>query len=164
MLGRMGRVEAICIAGGGSPHMQALQQVVAIAGVGLAGDRYALGIGFYSPRPTNPGAREVTLIEAETLDALRSEHGIALEPSEHRRNLTVRGIRLSELLGKRFMVGEVVLEGVKDCPPCEHLEALTGKRLIAPLLERGGLRARVVIGGTIRVGDAVGAAVPELVR
>ena len=122
----------------------------------MTGDRYFEQTGFYSERPTDPGAREVTLFEAEVIDALGSEHGIALRADEHRRNLTVRGAGpLLGLVGKRFSVGEVVLEGVKDCPPCEHLEALTGKALIRPLLERGGLRARVVSGGVIRVGDAL---------
>jgi MOSC domain-containing protein YiiM len=64
------------------------------------------------------------------------------------------------LLGQRFSVGEVVLEGVRDCPPCEHLEQLTGKQVIRPLLERGGLRARIIVGGAIHVGDAVHSRVP----
>jgi MOSC domain-containing protein YiiM len=144
--------------------MEVVQAVDAIAGRGLAGDRYAEGIGFYSARPTDPGAREVTLIEAETLDALRAEHGIALRVEEHRRNLTVRGVRLPELLGQRFAIGDVVLEGIKDCPPCVHLEELTGKPVTGPLATRGGLRARIVVGGTIRVGDAVTSSVPELRR
>jgi MOSC domain-containing protein YiiM len=151
----MGHVEAICIAPRGSAAMQPLTEVEAVTGVGLRGDRYAAGTGFYSQRPTDPGAREVTLIEAETLDALRDELGIALGVAEHRRNLTVRGVRLAELLGQRFSVGDVVLEGVRDCPPCEHLELLTGKRVLRPLLERGGLRARIVVGGAIHVGDDV---------
>jgi MOSC domain-containing protein YiiM len=62
---------------------------------------------------------------------------------------------LNELLGQRFSIGEVVLEGVKDCPPCEHLEGLVGKPVLKPLVERGGLRARILQGGTIRVGDEV---------
>jgi MOSC domain-containing protein YiiM len=159
----MGHVEAICIAPRGSADMQALAEVEAISGVGLRGDRYAAGSGFYSQRPTDPGAREVTLIEAETLDALRTECDIELSVAQHRRNLTLRGVRLGDLLGQRFTVGEVVLEGVRDCPPCEHLELLTGKRLLRPLLERGGLRARILVGGAIRVGDEVRMAVPATV-
>ena len=135
--------------------MESLTSVEAIAGVGLSGDRYSAGIGFYSPRPTEPGAREVTLLEAETLDRLRQDHDLELGPTEHRRNLTTRGVRLRELLGQRFRVGEVVLDGVRDCPPCEHLEGLLGKPVMRPLLERGGLRARIVEGGTIRVGDPI---------
>ena len=64
-------------------------------------------------------------------------------------------MRLRELLGQRFRVGEAVLEGVRDCPPCEHLEGIVGKPVMRPLLERGGLRARIVEGGTIRVGDPI---------
>jgi MOSC domain-containing protein YiiM len=151
----MGTVEAICIAPAASVTMTALGSVEALVGLGLAGDRYAQNIGFYSPRPTDPGAREVTLFEAEVLERLRAEHGIELHATEHRRNLTVRGVKLDELLGQRFSVGEVVLEGVKDCPPCEHLQQLLGKPVLQPLVNRGGLRARVVVGGTLRVGDSV---------
>jgi len=151
----MGRVEAICVARRASEAMQPLADVEATAGIGLNGDRYAAGTGFYSDRPTDSGAREVTLFEAEVLDALRSEHAIELSPSEHRRNLTVRGVQLNTLIGQRFTVGEVMLEGVKDCPPCDHLQELVGKPVLQPLLERGGLRARILQSGTIRVGDAL---------
>jgi MOSC domain-containing protein YiiM len=135
--------------------MQALSEVEAVPGAGLAGDRYAQGIGYYSPRPTDPGAREVTLFEGEVLDRLASEHGISLRAAEHRRNLTTRGVRLLELLGQRFQIGDVVLEGVKECTPCEHLQGLVGKPVLAPLVNSGGLRARIVESGTLRVGDAV---------
>jgi MOSC domain-containing protein YiiM len=151
----MPHVEAICITGPGSGPMLQVDEVEALVGVGLRGDRYADGVGFYSPRPTDPGAREVTLFEAEVLEALQAEHGIRLDPVEHRRNLTVRGVRLEELLGQRFTIGEVVLEGVKDCPPCEHLVELTGKAVLKPLADKGGLRARIVVGGRIHVGDAI---------
>ena len=135
--------------------MQARSEIEATPGAGLAGDRYALGIGYYSPRPTDPGAREVTLFEAEVLDWLAAEHGIAFTPTEHRRNLTTRGVSLPSLLGRRFRIGQVLLEGVKDCPPCTHLEGLVHKPVLHPLTDRGGLRARVVEGGLLRVGDAL---------
>ena len=96
------------------------------------------------------------------LAALRQDHGIELSPIEHRRNLTVRGVQLLELLGQRFTVGDVVLESVKDCPPCEHLQGLVGKPVLAPLVERGGLRARVVESGKIRVGDPLQLEAPAL--
>jgi hypothetical protein len=157
---RMGTIEAICIARGASTPMESLASVEAVVGDGLVGDRYYARIGFYSARPTDPGAREVTLFEAETLDWLRSEHGLDVSPSEHRRNLTTRGVRLDDLLGRQFRVGDVLLEGVKDCPPCEHLAGLLGKPVVLPLVKRGGLRARVLEGGTIRVGDTVAALTP----
>ncbi len=151
----MGHVEAIHIATEASAPMQARAEVEAVVGGGLVGDRYFEGVGFYSERPTDPGAREVTLFEAEVLVHLATEHHLALSAGEHRRNLTTRGVRLDDLLGQRFHVGDVVLEGVKDCPPCDHLQALVGQRVLQPLVNRGGLRARVLVGGTIRVGDRV---------
>lgn len=154
----MGRLEAIHIAAAASGPMQPLSEVEAITGRGLAHDRYAEGVGWYSARPTAPGAREVTLFEAEVLDQLRAEHGVIFEAAEHRRNLTTRGVRLGELIGRRFQVGAVLLEGVRDCPPCEHLEQVTSKPVLAPLVGHGGLRARVVEGGTIRVGDHIAVA------
>ena len=153
----VGHVEAICIAPAAEAPMRALSEVEAVAGVGLTGDRYALGIGFYSPRPTDPGARELTLVEGEVLDWLAAQHGIALPPTEHRRNLTTRGVQLEPLIGKRFSIGDVVLEGVRDCPPCDHLDQVTGKRVMRPLLGRAGIRARIVRGGTMRIGDAIAA-------
>ena len=111
--------------------------------------------GFYSATPTDPGARELTLIAEEALAAVLAETGIALSPAEHRRNITTRGIDLDRLLGKRFRIGEVVCEGVRACPPCNHLEEVTGKAVMPPLVHRGGLRARIVTGGTIRVGDQI---------
>lgn len=155
MLGSVASVEAICIAPAASVPMQLLAEVEALAGGGLAGDRYYEKTGFYSSRPTDPGAREVTLFEAETLEQLSAEHGIELSAVEHRRNVTVRGVQLLGLIGQRFRIGAVVLEGVKDCPPCEHLQQLVGKPVLQPLVNRGGLRARVLSGGTLRVGDPV---------
>lgn len=156
----MARLLAICIAPAAGAPMQRLDEVAAMPGIGLVGDRYANGIGFYSPRPTDPGAREVTLFEDEVLDWLKDEHGIELSVRDHRRNLTVRGVRLSDFLGQRFSIGEVVLEGVKDCPPCDHLQGLVGKPVLAPLVDRGGLRARVLQGGTLQAGDVVRLSAP----
>jgi MOSC domain-containing protein YiiM len=133
--------------------MRSLVEVEAVPGTGLAGDRYLLGIGYYSP---TPGERQVTLFEAEVLDWLAAEHGIAFSPTEHRRNLTTRGVSLPSLLGRRFRIGgQVLLEGVKDCPPCIHLEGLVHKPVLQPLVGRGGLRARILEGGSLRVGDAL---------
>lgn len=155
ILAGVGYLEAIHVTPAAGQPMHSLQSVEALPGGGLAGDRYLAGTGFYSARPTDPGAREVTLFEAEVLDRLAHEHGIPFAAAEHRRNLTLRGVRLGPLLGRRFRVGAVLLEGVRDCPPCEHLEQVTGKPVLAPLVGRGGLRARVLEGGTIRVGDPV---------
>jgi hypothetical protein len=161
---RVGYVESIHVAPAAGAPMQSLTAVHAVVGRGLETDRYLLRTGFYSARPTDPGAREVTLFEAEVLEALAREHGISFAPSEHRRNVTTRGLRLGPLIGRRFRIGDVVLEGVRDCPPCEHLEQVTGKPVLVPLLNRAGIRARVVQGGTLRVGDRISVETPSAAR
>lgn len=136
----------------GAP-MRTHETVEATAGAGLADDRYLHRRGTYSK--THGPDREITLIEAEALDHLAREHGIELAPEETRRNVVTRGVGLNALVGRRFRVGEVVLEGIRLCEPCGYLARLTGKPVFEPLTERGGLRARIVTGGTLRVGDAL---------
>jgi MOSC domain-containing protein YiiM len=149
----LGVVEHIHIASEAGAALRALSEAHAVAGVGLQGDRYAAGKGFWSP---DPGAvRDLTLIEAEVLEDLARNPGLAMAPGESRRNLTTRGVRLNDLVGRIFRVGEILCEGVRLCEPCRYLEQVTGRRLVRALLHRGGLRARLLSGGVIRVGDVV---------
>lgn len=150
-----GTVDGIFTTPGAGRPMVSHPEAMAVVGRGLLGDRYHDGIGYYSDRPSEGGGREVTLIEVEELDRLRAERGIELTPIETRRNVVTHGIRLLDLIGRRFRIGEVVCEGVKICEPCAYLEGLTGKPVNAPLVHRAGLRANVLVGGTLRVGDAV---------
>jgi MOSC domain-containing protein YiiM len=138
--------------------MMPVSEVRAVPGQGLEGDRYFRKTGTYS---TRPGAgREVTLIEAEAVEAIARESGIALAPGASRRNITTRGVPLNHLVGRQFRVGDVLLEGVRLCEPCGHLESLTQVGARQGLIHRGGLRARIVTEGTIRVGDPIEPVVP----
>lgn len=150
-----GTVEAVYITSSAGKPMRSLSEAEAIAGHGLAGDRYSKGAGYYSKRPFPDGSREITLFEAEELEKLERETGIRLDPSESRRNVLTRSICVNDLIGKRFKVGEVLCEGIRICEPCTYLEKLTGKRVMRPLVHRGGLRARIVSGGTVKVGDGI---------
>ena len=147
-------VTGIFITAEASEPMRSVIEARAVAGTGLEGDRYWSGVGFYSATPTTPGARELTLIEEERLDEVARD-GFPLAPGEHRRNISTRGVALDGLLGQRFRIGSVLCEGVRACPPCNHLEDVTGRALLAPLIDRGGLRARIVTGGLIRVRDGI---------
>lgn len=147
-----GRLRHIHLATEGRAPMQARDSAVLIPGEGIAGDRYATGRGHYS---TFPDIREVTLIETETLAALVRDHGVTLLPGEHRRNLTVEGVPLNHLVGRRFRVGDTVLEGGRLNTPCRYLDLVTGKAVCDLLVHRSGLNARILAGGTIRVGDSV---------
>ena len=151
-LATVGSVEAIHIATAAGAPVRPVDEIRTIAGVGLEGDRYADGRGHYQDGRVS---RDLTLIEAEALEALARENGIALAPGETRRNLTTRGVGLNELVGRRFWVGEALCLGTRLCEPCQYLADLTGKPLLRPLVHRGGLRADIVRGGLIRSGDQV---------
>jgi MOSC domain-containing protein YiiM len=152
-MGVAGLVEGIHIAPAEGRRMESIERVRAIAGVGLEGDRYAGGHGRWSG-DDRPG-RDLTLIEAEVVEDLAARHGISLAPGESRRNLTTRGIRLNDLVGHRFRVGEVECLGASLCEPCGYLEGWVGKPIIGPLVHRGGLRSVILTGGEIVVGDEI---------
>ena len=153
-----GQLVHIHIAESASYEMEELEQAELIAGKGIVGDRYFTGTGTYSPKPD---VREVTLIEIEALEAMARGDPpfpgvqVTLRPIEHRRNLTTRGVPLNHLVGKRFRVGDVVLRGFKLAEPCTYLEGLTRPGVRRALVHRAGLRAEIVEGGTISVGDPV---------
>jgi len=109
---------------------------------GIARDRYG-------------EAGDLTLVEAEALEALRADTGIELSAAEVRRQVLTRGVRLNDLLGKRFRVGGVLCHGDEWCEPCNHLQSITKPGVLRGLVHRGGLRAQIVEGGRIAVGDAV---------
>ncbi len=138
------------------PH--SVKQVEACAQRGLVGDRYFQQQGTFSDWESKGPGRELTLIEGEVLAEL------GLRAAEIRRNLVTEGIRLNELVGSTFRIGDVLIEGIRLCPPCTHLDKVTGKQLLQPLADRGGLRANILSDGIIRVGDVitVGDVVPSL--
>ncbi len=118
----------------------------AVAGIGLVGDRYASG----------SGKRGVTLIQAEHLPVIASLAGHAsVAPATLRRNLVVEGIPLVALKGNRFRIGEVLLEGTEDCDPCSRMEDALGAGGYNAMRGMGGLCARILEGGSLRIGDAV---------
>lgn len=153
-----GELLHIHIAEAASHEMEELAQAELIAGKGIVGDRYFTGKGTYSPKPD---VREVTLIEIEALDAM--ERGdppfpgvkVKLEPIEHRRNLTTRGVPLNHLVGKRFRVGDVVLKGGRLNFPCKYIEELLGIPIYTALINRSGLNCWIETGGIIRRGDPI---------
>lgn len=151
---RRGAVVALYIAAEAGAPMSAVKRVNAVAGRGLEGDRYHAERGHYSYHP-GP-IREVSLIEAETFDALRRDHKLELAPGITRRNIVTRGVALNHLVGREFRVGAAILRGVKLCEPCQHLVDLTGiAPLLSTLIHRGGLHAQIVVGGLICTDDNV---------
>jgi MOSC domain-containing protein YiiM len=147
-----GTVESIYIASDAQKAMESVAQVAAIPGQGLEGDRYALKLGtFYKPEPD----RELTLIEAEAIEAIKRDYRIDLPAGDARRNIVTRNLPLNHLVGREFTIGDVRIRGLRLCEPCDYLQKLTGKPVIKGLLHRGGLRAQILTLGTIHVGDKI---------
>lgn len=142
-----GRVESIWIAGEPGARTRPVEQVEAMAGKGLMGDRKHRD-RLPEDKQAKAG-RELTLIEVEALQALARETGIELGPGEHRRQVVTSGIRLNDLVGKRFTVGPLECVGVELNEPCLHLERLTQPGVLRGLVHRGGLRADILSGGTL---------------
>lgn len=131
--------------------MIALPQAEAIADCGLAGDRNA------TPSAHEHPGSQLTLIEAEHIEAWNARGGAPLLPHEPRRNLVTRGVRLNDLCGLRFRIGVVEVEGIELCEPCGTFEKRTHAGIVRAFTHKGGLRARILRGGVIRVGDAIAA-------
>lgn len=149
-----GRLVAIYVTPAAGAPMEARHEIDAIAGVGLRDDRYATRTGTYSG--LGVGARDVTLIEREVIDALRSGHGVDVREDQTRRNLVTEGVALHDLVGREFRVGPLRMRGVRLSEPCAYLEQLTGIAGVhAALVHRGGLRAQILDDGVLRVGDAI---------
>lgn len=126
--------------------MQAVENAELEAGRGLVGDRYS--------RPD--GKRQVTLIAAESLAAIASYLRVErIEPCYIRRNIVVRGLNLLALKETSFRLGGALLETTGDCHPCSRMEEIFGPGGYNAVRGHGGITARVLGGGIVRVGDAV---------
>jgi len=145
----MGTVERVFVAEAGSRPMRAVDEVRAVAGRGLEGDRYATRQGYW----TDVDECQVTLIAGEDLDAIS---GVAVEDGQHRRNIVTRGVDLRALAGRAFQVGEATFAYDRPRPPCRYIESITeGGMTRALAARRGGICARVVESGVIRPGDEI---------
>lgn len=152
-----GTVISINIAPRAEAPMESVDEARAVPGKGLEGDRYSVRQGtFYKPQPD----RELTLIEAEAIEALKRELNIDYGLSDSRRNVVTRGVPLNHLVGKEFMIGDVKVRGLRLCEPCSHLQKLSHEKVLPGLVHRGGLRAQILTEGLIRVGATVSEARP----
>ena len=150
---RQGTVEALYrFPDSGAPG-EALEAARLIAGVGIEGDRYALGRGHFSEK--DRWGQALTLIEAEAIEMLAADHGIDMPPVDARRNVVTRGIDLNALMGKRFRIGGLLCQGSRLAEPCAWLQRTTPPGTLYGLVHRGGLRADILEDGTIRTGDVI---------
>ena len=148
-----GELVSIFISKSFGEQMVEKSAVTDVKGKGLEGDRFFIRTEINSQK--HDPSREVTLIEIEAIKAIKREHDIDFGLGDSRRNLVTRGVPLNHLVDQDFTVGEVVLHGIRLCEPCSHLASLTHKDILPALIHRGGLRAQIISGGTLNVGDAI---------
>ncbi|MDB5296860.1 MAG: sulfurase [Phycisphaerales bacterium] len=148
-----GTVQRLFIAPASRGAPVRVEAAEAVAGRGLVGDRYYLGVGAFSRWPGE--GRQVTLIEAEAVETVLGASRVDLSDGRHRRNVVTRGVALAALVGRRFTVGPALLRGQRLCAPCRYLDRLIGAEVYDAMKGRGGLRAEVLEGGTIRAGDPI---------
>ena len=141
-----GSVKSIHITGAIGEPMTSVDEVRAVAGKGLEGDRY-----FDSDKPDS----ELTLIEAEAVEAMEAESGVKIDYGDARRNIVTRDVPLNHLVGAEFKIGDVAIRGIRLNEPCNHLAELTERKVLPGLVHRGGLKARIMNDGAIRVGDTI---------
>lgn len=143
---RAGRVNWIGASSARREPVQVLQAAEVRAGTGLAADYHAR---------SGRSKRQVTLIQQEHLATVSSLTGIDVTPEMVRRNLVVEGINLLALKDQKFRIGDVLLEGTGLCAPCSRMEEVLGEGGYNAMRGHGGITARVLASGTIRVGDPV---------
>ncbi|RZU30765.1 MOSC domain-containing protein [Blastococcus saxobsidens] len=148
-----GTVREIWLTGAAASPMRRVPGGRLVPGAGLEGDRYALGGGTWAQYPDLE--KQLTLIDQDDVAAVAAEVGAHLSPGDTRRNLVTTGVDLPALVGGWFAVGDALLFGMKRCPPCTHLERLTGLKLVKAMVHRGGINAAVFGGGLITEGAVV---------
>jgi MOSC domain-containing protein YiiM len=135
--------------------MKSVPEAELQVGKGIIGDRYFHGKGTFSERLSGMPDVEITLIEKEEVDAFNAKAGTEFSPEDFRRNLVTTGVCLNDLVGREFTVGSVSLKGIRLCEPCAHLAGILGNDIMQHMVHKAGLRAQVVVSGTIKVNDIV---------
>jgi len=119
-----------------------------LANQGIVGDRHF--------NEFNDPYNQITLIESENIDYYNIKYGLNIPYKDFRRNIITKGIKLNGLVGKKFQIGEVKVEGIDLCRPCRHLcEVLHQDNIIKEFLRRGGLRCKILSSSSIKVGNKI---------
>lgn len=149
----LGYIIAIFVAPFKHSEQIAVEAVQLKMGKGIVGDRF---FGFRQKQSN----RNLTLIEVETIEEFNRIYGFNIELNTTRRNILTRDIRLNELVGKTFRVGNVLCKGIELCEPCRLLtkqittDPLSSAAIIKAFTHKGGLRAEVLSDGVVRLGDS----------
>ena len=150
-----GIIETILISGSAGGEVISQSSVELEIGRGIVGDRYHLSKGTYSKKLEKTHDFEITLIEREEIDVFNQATGLNYDAGAFRRNLVTRGIRLNDLVGKEFSIGDVKFRGIRLCEPCAYLSDLLGPEFLSLMVHKAGLRAQILVNGSIEVSDSI---------
>ena len=144
----MSKVFQIGISESYNKNIEQKEIIDLIAGKGIIGDRYF--------RDFNGENEQITLIESENIDYYNNKFKKNFNYLDFRRNIVTKKIELNNLIGKKFLIGEVEVEGVDLCRPCKHLtQMLNQENILKEFLRRGGIRCRILTSSKISVGDKI---------
>ena len=128
--------------------IQEVDSIEVVANQGIVGDRHF--------KKFNDPYNQISLIESEGIDNYNIKFGLNISYIDFRRNIITKGAKLNDLVGKKFKVGTVELEGLDLCRPCRHLtEILNQGNIIKEFLRRGGLRCQILSSSVINIGDEI---------
>ena len=144
----MSKVIEIAISESSGRVMKNVYSVESIVGKGLLNDRHF--------KEDNEKKSQITLIEIENINHYNQISRASILPKDFRRNIITKGIKLNELVGSEFFIGEVKVRAHDLCRPCKYLqESLNQKNLVKELLRKDGLRCEILISGKISIGDKI---------
>ena len=144
----MSEVYKIGITNNNNQKIKEVSSIKVLANQGIVGDRHF--------KEFNDPFSQLSLIESENIDYYNIKYGLDIPYIDFRRNIITKGIQLNDLVGKKFQIGKVELEGVDLCRPCRHLcEVLNQDNIIKEFLRRGGLRCQILSSSSIKVGNKI---------
>ena len=144
----MSKVLKLGISSENNKEIKEVVSIEVVANKGVIGDRHF--------KDFNDPYCQLSLIESENIDYYNLKYGLNIPYVNFRRNIVTKGIRLNELVGKKFKIGSVELEGVDLCRPCRHLtEVLNQDNILKEFIRKGGLRCQILSSSTIQIGDEI---------
>ncbi len=150
-----GIVEKIYLASQAQVPIESVDSAELIPSKGIVGDRYYFRTGTFSDKSDMRPDSELTLIESEEILAFNQTTKLNYSSDAFRRSIVTKDIRLEELIGKSFFIGEVELKGIRFCEPCAHLAGILGNEIMTHMIHKTGIRAQILKQGTIKVSDAI---------
>ena len=144
----MSKVLKLGISSENNKEIKEVVSIEVLVNKGVIGDRHF--------KDFNDPYCQLSLIESENIDYYNLKYGLNIPYINFRRNIVTKGIRLNELVGKKFKIGSVELEGVDLCRPCRHLtEVLNQDNILKEFIRKGGLRCQILSSSTIQIGDEI---------